>query len=67
MIEIIIGIVAFIAGAGITYFISRLIFVSKKSSELKEIEAEAEVIKKKKMLEAKEHFLQLKAEHEKNG
>jgi ribonuclease Y len=65
MIEVIIGIVSLIAGAGIAYFTLRRVFASKKTVELKEIEAEAEVIKKKKMLEAKEHFLHLKAEHEK--
>jgi len=64
MDQIIIGIIAFIAGAGIAYFIANNILKSKKLREIKEAEAEAEVVKKKKMLEAKEHFLQLKAEHE---
>jgi ribonuclease Y len=40
------------------------LFKSKKERQIKDTEAEAEVIRKKKMLEAKEHFLQLKAEHE---
>ncbi len=61
---IIIGIIAFIAGAGLAYFTYTTLFKSKRASELKEAESEAEVIKKKKMLEAKEHFLQLKTEHE---
>jgi len=65
MNEIVIGIIIFIAGAGIAYFVFMLIFSSKTTQGIKEAEAEAEVIKKKKMLEAKEHFLQLKAEHEK--
>jgi len=64
MNQIIIGIIAFVAGAGIAYFIVNNILKSRKLLEIKEAEAEAEVIKKKKMLEAKEHFLQLKAEHE---
>ncbi len=62
--NVIIGIVSFIAGAGLAYFIYTYLFKSKRKSNLKEAEAEAEVIKKKKMLEAKEHFLQLKTEHE---
>jgi ribonuclease Y len=56
--------VTFLAGAGIAYMIFNYLFKSKRVHEIKETEAEAEVIKKKKMLEAKEHFLQLKAEHE---
>jgi len=63
--EIVIGIIIFIAGAGITFLISYNILGSKKAYSLKEAEAEAEVIKKKKMLDAKEHFLQLKSDHEK--
>jgi len=40
-------------------------FVDKKSQNiLKEAEEKAEVIKKEKMLQAKERFLQLKSEHE---
>ena len=65
IIEVIIGIVTFIAGAGIAYIICKYVFSSKINIGLKEAEAEAEVIKKKKMLEAKEHFLQLKADYEK--
>jgi len=64
MNQIIIGIIAFIAGAGIAYLILNNVLKSRKLQEIKEAEAEAEVVKKKKMLEAKEHFLQLKAEHE---
>lgn len=41
--------------------------IAKKSENLlKEAEAQAEVIKKDKMLQAKEKFLQLKTEHEKS-
>ena len=64
MSQIIIGIITFIAGAGLAYFIINFLFKSKKEREIKETEAETEVIRKKKMLEAKEHFLQLKTEHE---
>jgi len=65
--NVVIGIIAFIAGVGIAYFIFNFLLGSKKEMEIKEAEAEAEVIKKKKMLEAKEHFLHLKAEHEKTA
>ena len=65
MSEIIVGLITFIAGAGVAYLSSMHIFKAKKAFGLKEAEAEAEVIKKKKMLEAKEHFLQLKTEHDK--
>ena len=60
---------ASLVGLGIGAVISFLVI--KKSSEgkaqsiIKEAEAEAEVIKKDKILQAKEKFLQLKAEHEK--
>ena len=64
MNQIVIGIFAFVAGAGLAYFLHGIIFRSRKEREIRETEAETEVIKKKKMLEAKEHFLQLKSEHE---
>ena len=65
MNEIVIGIITFAAGAGIAYFVFKFILSSNSAQGIKEAEAEAEVIKKKKMLEAKEHILQLKSEHEK--
>ena len=65
MNEIIIGIIIFVAGAGIAYMIAYNVLGAKKAFSLKEAEAEAEVLKQKKMLEEKEHFLQLKSEHEK--
>ncbi len=61
---VIIGIIAFVAGAGLAYLIYSLFLKSKRERAMKEAETEAEVIKKRKMLEAKEHFLQLKTEHE---
>jgi len=63
--NVVIGIIVFIAGAGIAYLLSYVLHDSKRTIGLKEAEAEAEVLKKKKMLEAKEHFLHLKAEYEK--
>ena len=64
MTQIIIGIIAFISGAGIAYLMNQYLFKSKRTRIMQDAEAEIEVLKKKKMLEAKENFLQLKAEHE---
>jgi ribonuclease Y len=64
MSGIIIGIMAFIAGAGLACLLYVQLLKSKRMRARKEAAAEVEVIKKRKMLEAKEHFLQLKAEHE---
>lgn len=52
-------------GALITFLITKMLNKGKAQSIIKEAEAEAEVIKKDKILQAKEKFLQLKAEHEK--
>jgi len=63
-------------GIGIGFAISRFLLNkalkarenaanSKAKAILKEAENEAEVLKKNKILEAKEKFLQLKSEHEK--
>ncbi len=54
-----------IIGALITFIIVKKTNVDKSKSIIKDAEAEAEIIKKDKMLQAKEKFLQLKAEHEK--
>ena len=72
LISIIIGVVAGIAlGFGIAKFleksnVSNLIKNAKKeaASILKDAKTEAESIKKDKILQAKEKFLELKAEHE---
>jgi ribonuclease Y len=61
---IIIGVIAFAAGVAITYLISATLLRSKKDRAKKAAETEGEVTKKKKILEAKEYFLQLKTEHE---
>ena len=72
IINIIIGLVALIAGILIAWLLIRRSIkakdgaaLTKAQSILREAEAEAEVIKKNKILEAKEKFLQLKSEHEK--
>ena len=62
--EVIIGVIAFLAGGSIAYFIGRKSLLGKARNILKEAEAEAEMIKKDKILQAKEKFIQLKADHE---
>jgi ribonuclease Y len=56
---------ALIAGTGLSFFIWQLALRNRREKVVSEAEAEAEVIKKEKILQAKERFLQLKAEHEK--
>jgi len=60
MENIIIGLIALVAGAGGTYVLLR--FVNKRAME--EAAAEAELLKKNKLIEAKEKFIALKVEHE---
>jgi ribonucrease Y len=62
---IIIGIAALALGFGISYLIWQMALKNKSRKIISEAETEAEVIKKEKILQAKERFLQLKAEHEK--
>jgi ribonuclease Y len=66
---IVIIVIAVLAGGGIGALITISMLKSRGLSSIelmkKEAEAEAEVIKKDKILQAKEKFLQLKAEHEK--
>ena len=61
----IIGIVAFAIGVLISYALWSRLLKSKYQKAIKEAEAEAEVIKKERILQAKEKFLQMKSEHEK--
>ncbi len=67
--EVIIYLIIIIAGAAVGYVLASTVLkknIEKKSEQiLKDAEAEGEVIKKDKILQAKEKFLQLKAEHEK--
>jgi ribonuclease Y len=62
--SLIIGIVSFLVGGTIAFFIGRKSLQTKTLNIIKDAEAEAEMIKKDKILQAKEKFLQLKAEHE---
>src|ERR1035437_2800559 len=60
MENIIIGLIALTAGAGGTFALLR--FVNKRA--VQEAEAEAKLLKKNKLIENKEKFIALKAEHE---
>jgi ribonuclease Y len=60
-----IGGAALIAGTVLSYFLWQVFLRNRRKKIIAEAEAEAEVIKKEKILQAKERFLQLKAEHEK--
>ena len=62
---IIIALISLAAGGIITYLFHLMILRNRSTNIIKEAEAEAEVIKKDKILQAKEKFLQLKSEHEK--
>ena len=55
----------FIGGVIVSYYIWNTFLKRKKNNILNEAELEAEVIKRDKILQAKEKFLQLKSEHEK--
>ncbi len=58
-------IVALALGAGVMFLVQKHILKTKTEKILKEADAEAEVIKKNKLLEVKEKFLNKKAELEK--
>ncbi|MCL3782054.1 ribonuclease Y [Prolixibacteraceae bacterium JC049] len=59
------AIAAFGGGGTLSYFMWDKALHKKRNGIVKEAEAEGEVIKKEKMLQAKEKFIQLKSEHEK--
>ena len=56
---------ALVAGFGISYVVWQKALKSKSKRIISDAEAEAEVLRKEKILQAKERFLQLKTEHEK--
>lgn len=62
---VIIALVASAVTGFAAYFAVMKSTQAKRSKIVKEAESEAEMIKKEKMLQAKERFIQLKAEHEK--
>ncbi|MBP1674798.1 MAG: rny [Bacteroidetes bacterium] len=64
-LSLVLSISALILGFGASYLIWQQALKNKSHKIVSEAESEAEVIKKEKILQAKERFLQLKAEHEK--
>ena len=62
---VIIAVVCFVVGAGLSYLFFRYGLRTKYDNIIKEAETEAEVIKKNKLLEVKEKFLNKKADLEK--
>ena len=65
MVTIAIAIACFIIGAGLSYMFFKYGLKTKYDNIIKEAETEAEVIKKNKLLEVKEKFLNKKADLEK--
>ena len=65
VLNILLPVGALLIGFIIAYWLWGKILKRRSASILKEAEAEAEMIKKDKILQAKEKFLQLKSEHEK--
>lgn len=63
-LNIIIGIVCILVGGGIAYCVFRYVLKNKYNAMMKEAEVEAEVLKKNKLLEVKEKFLNKKADLE---
>ena len=64
-LTIVLILLTLILGFGMSYLIWQQALKNKSRKIVSEAETEAEVIKKEKILQAKERFLQLKAEHEK--
>ena len=63
--EILIGVLAFLIGGLSAWYIITQALKTRSRKIIREAESEAEVIRKEKILQAKEKFLQLKGEHEK--
>ncbi len=65
VMNILLPVGALLIGFILAYWLWGKMLMKRSASILKEAEAEAEMIKKDKILQAKEKFLQLKSEHEK--
>lgn len=64
MSAILIGLIAFAGGGVMTWVAVKFIVKARYNNILKEAEAEAEVLKKNKLIEVKETYLNLKTEYE---
>ncbi len=65
MSPILLIVLTIIITAAATWVVMRFILNGRSQKVLKDAEAEAEVLKKNKLLEAKEHFVSMKSEYEK--
>ncbi len=65
MSPILLIILTIIITAAATWVVVRFVLNGRSQKILKDAEAEAEVLKKNKLLEAKEHFVSMKSEYEK--
>ncbi len=61
---VITGIVTLLIGATASYFLWEMILKKSKQKLLADAEVQSEMLKEKKMLQAREKFIQLKSEHE---
>jgi ribonuclease Y len=61
---IIVGLVAILAGGAGSYFLWNFLLRNKSQNLIREAETQSEIIKEKKAIQAKEKFIQLKADHE---
>ena len=61
---LIVGLVAILAGGAGSFFLWDFLLQNKSRNLLKEAEAQSEIIKEKKAIQAKEKFMQLKSEHD---
>jgi len=66
MIEIIIGIIGLLLGSCISFLIMNNLNSSKARLIIEDAKKQAEQIRKEKLLQAKEKFIELKGEHEKD-
>lgn len=64
MTIIIAVIVSLLVGGTISYYLWEMMLTKKKEKLIADAEAQAEMLKEKKMLQAKEKFIQLKSDHE---
>lgn len=64
-IEIIIAMLSLVAGAAVMWVVNNNNLKTKSVQIIKDAEEKAEILKKDKLLEAKEKFFQLKSEHDK--
>ncbi len=65
ILVIIIGLTSFLAGGFIAYFVWQKVLKKRNENIIQDAKSEADVIKKEKILQAKEKFFELKSEYEK--